>query len=241
MSRFWAEPQRLLIEPDALVVVGSGGSARRIAFDAAPDLALAAFAGESADLVRRGSRWQVSIADALVRYLVVRWPDGLRGRGERVAFVAHRFREVHGVVAPEWQIAVERTATRLPALACAAPAVLVAAIGDWARRNRVRLVGASGEFIATYNRVRPALAHPLGALAVQRAGRVTVGLWHDAVWHALRSQPLGSGGDAGLALFLESMRVGAGASGEGVMYCAGTGFDAPPGWRTVRLGDAAWA
>jgi hypothetical protein len=241
VSRFWAEPQRLLIEPDALCVGGSGAE-RRIAFDGPPDAALGRLAGESAEWIRRGSRWQVVLADALVRYLVIEWPAGLRGRTERAAYVVHRFREVHGLNGAQWQFAIERTATKLPALACAAPAGLADAIGAWARVNRLRLAGVTGEFIAAYNRTRPRITHPHGALAVQRRGRLTVGVWRDAAWQALRSQPLGPAGDPALGLFLESARVRAGADGDGgVLYCVGAMPEVSAGWRTVKLEEEAWA
>ena len=237
MSPFWVEPQRLLIDTDA-ICLGNNGAARRVEFNGMPEAGLAALTGESAGMIRRGARWHVLLADALVRYLVIHWPAGLRGRAEREAFVAHRFREVHGVVAPEWQIAIECSAADLPVLACAAPAVLVDAVGAWAQRNRQRVVGITGEFIGAYNRARSRLAYPLGALALQRGGRVTVGLWRDAAWQALRSQPLDPAGDAALGLFLESTRVWSGATEEGgVLYCLGAPFDTPVGWRTVTLED----
>ena len=132
----------------------------------------------------------VLLADALVRYLVIHWPAGLRGRSERTAFVAHRFREVHGVASPEWQIIVEPTAGKFPALACAAPAVLIDAVAEWARRHRVRLAGLSGEFVAAYNRARLRVSHRFGALGLQRGGRLTIGVQTSARdipdWDSLR-------------------------------------------------------
>jgi hypothetical protein len=236
VSRFWAEPRRLLVEADALAVVG-GAEWRRVGFDGEADAAFAASVPDA--LVPRGSRCQVLLADALVRYLVIQWPSGLRGRSERAAFVAHRFREVHAVTAPDWQIMVEPTAGGFPALACAAPAALIEAIAAWARRHRVRLAGLSGEFVAAYNRARPRVAHGFGALGLQRDGRLTIGMWHDAVWHALRSQPLGAGGDNAVGVMLASMRGRLGGEG-GVLYCFGPMLDAPAGWRAFMLGNDAW-
>lgn len=236
MSRFWAEPRRLLVEGDALCVLG-GGERRHVGFDGEADAAFAASAPDA--VVPGGSRCQVLLADALVRYLVIQWPSGLRGRSERAAFVAHRFREVHGVTAPEWQIMVEPTVGGFPALACAAPAVLIDAVAEWARRRRVRLAGLSGEFVAVYNRARPRLADRCGALGLQRGGRLTIGMWHDAVWQALRSQPLGAGGDNAIGVMLASMRGRLGGEG-GVLYCFGPALDAPAGWRAITLGNDAW-
>lgn len=236
MSRFWGEPRRLLVESDALSLVG-GGNRRRVAFDGAPDAALAASGPDA--LVPRGSRCQVLLADALVRYLVIQWPPGLRGRSERAAFVAHRFREVHGIAAPEWQLMVEPATGGFPVLACAAPAVLIDAVGEWAHRQRVRTVGLSGEFVAAYNRARPRVMHRVGALGLRRGGRVTIGMWDDAVWQALRSQPLGAGDENVIGPMLASMRGRLGGEG-GVMYCFGPALDVPAGWRAITLGNDAW-
>ncbi len=236
MSRFWAEPRRLLVDADGLTVTG-GGERRHVGFDGEADAAFAASAPDA--LMPRGGRCQVLLADALVRYLVIQWPSGLRRRSERAAFVAHRFHEVHGVRAPEWQIMVEPTAGGFPALACAAPAVLIEAIAEWTRRHRVRLTGLSGEFVAAYNRARPRVAHRFGALGLQRGGRLTIGMWHDAVWHALRSQPLGAGGDNAIGVMLASMRGRLGDE-DGVLYCFGPMLDVPAGWRAITLGNDAW-
>ena len=117
--------------------------------------------------------------------------------------------------------------------------MLVEAIGEWARRHRVRLVGLSGEFVAAYNRARPRVTDRFGALALLRGGRVTIGLWRDAAWQALRSQPLGAGGDAGLGLVLGALRGRFDDEG-GVLYSFGPTLDVPAGWRGVTLGADAW-
>lgn len=239
MSRSSAE-RCLLIERDA-ICVRHGTAERRIGFDWSPETALATLAAEPDSGVRRGARWEVVFADALVRYLVIRWPDGLRGRAEREAFVAHRFREVHAVGAPEWKIVVERAATGIPSLACAVPTLHAEAVAAWARANRLRLGAVTGEFIDAFNRVRPQLAHPFGALAVRRGGRLTVGLWRNALWQTLRSQPLGPDGNGSIGLFLESPDWRADGGEDGVLYCLGAAPATPRGWRVVSLEGGAWA
>lgn len=235
MSRFSADVRRLLIEPDA-IRVGHGATQTRLAYEWAPDVALAGLAAAVDGGVMRGSRWDVLFADAVVRYLIVQWPPGLRGGAEREAFLALRFREVHGVGAPEWRIVVERSAADFPVIACAVPAAHIEAVAVWGRENRLRFGNVTGEFLAVYNRVRPELESPFGALAVQRNGRITLGFWRDAQWQSLRSQPLGPAGDTSLGLYLESQSLRSGASGEaGVLYCIGEGPRVPAGWRKVAL------
>lgn len=239
MSRFWPEPRPLHVAPDALTI-DDAGERRRIAFAGPPELGFAVAAGALAP--RRGSRWQVVLADALVRYLVIAWPAGLKGRAERAAFIAHRFREVHGVSAPEWRIATEPAAAGAPLVACAAPTALIGAIEGWTGSQRLRLDGITGEFVAIYHRSRQSLDAPTAALAVRCGNRLTIGLWRDGLWSALRSQPLGMSGEAALRLLLDAPRRRDRADdGDGVLYCIGVSLTAPPGWHVVALDGEMFA
>ncbi|HJV26885.1 MAG TPA: hypothetical protein VJ673_14450 [Aromatoleum sp.] len=241
MSRWWPEPFRLLVEPDAFDVAARG-PLRRVEFAGRPQEALPLLSQEGDPAIRPNTIWEVLLADGLVRYLVVEWPAGLRGRPERAAFVAHRFREVHGIESPEWQFAIEPSVTGVPTIACAAPVELIAAVDEWAARNRLRIARITGEFVATYNRLRSRLDNPLGALAIERGGRLTVGLWHDATWLALRSQPQGAGGANPLGQLLQALQARAGKQADGgTLYRAGTDLEAPGGWASVALGGEAWA
>lgn len=241
MSRSSADVRRLLVEPDAIRVLG-GAAPVRIPYQWAPDEALTALASDPLAGVSRGARWEVLFADRLVRYVVVRWPEGLRGAAEREAVVALRFREVHGIGAPDWRIAVERNASRIPSIASAVPATHVEAIVSWVHAHGLRLEAMTTEFISIYNRVRPRLDSPFGALAVQREGRITVGLWRDAQWQSVRSQPLPAGGEASLAIFLDAQTLRAGMLGERPpLYCIGCGPEVPPGWEKLGLGGHEWA
>src|SRR5690606_7761244 len=128
----------------------------------------------------RGRPLRVQLADAWLRYLVVNWPPGLRTAGERAAFLAHRFAEVHGVATPEWVVQADRDAHDLPALGCAAPAAVIAAVQGFAARHGFTLAGIEADFVATYNRLRARFREADGepaALAVLHDGRLTVGLW----------------------------------------------------------------
>ena len=106
MSRSTAETL-LRLEREAWVLDGPDGM-RRCALDGgAPASALDALQPPAP---ARGRALHVRLADAWLRYLVVSWPQGLRTSGERAAFLAHRFGEVHGVGAPEWVVQADRDA-----------------------------------------------------------------------------------------------------------------------------------
>lgn len=222
--------------------LGTGPGARRIAFNGAlPAAALEALDAAAASPRRR---LQVVLDDSWLRYLVVRWPDALRGRDERQAYLAHRFHEVHGIAEPEWTFAFDRGPVHFPVLACAAQHAVTDGIEAFARARRLRLVGVAGSFVHCFNRLQGRLdsaAGALGALAVARGSRLTVGLWRDGAWQALRSQNVGEHGPQVLRQTLESWTLRApGADGAGVLYTSGIVPAAPSGWRAEDAGDAAW-
>ena len=203
MSRSTAETL-LRLERDAWVLDGPDGTRRCALEGGAPAAALDALQPPAPG---RGRALRVRVADAWLRYLVVNWPQGLRTAGERAAFLAHRFGEVHGVGAPEWVVQADRDAHDLPALGCAAPAAVIAAVQGFAARHGYTLAGIEGGFIATYNRLRARFREPDGepaALAVLHDGRLTVGLWRSGAWRGVRSQPVRDDGATALRLMLEA-------------------------------------
>jgi hypothetical protein len=211
----------------------------------------------------RGGRLAVELADAWLRYLVIDWPVGLKGGDERQAWVAERFRSVHGVNAIDWVISVDRAAAGRSVLACAAPRALVEALTRFAADHRLRFVSLTGSFVATYNTLHggaalAADAEPLGALGLRRDGRLTLGLWSRGQWRRVRS--VAAGADAGqilgrtLAGWLPGLSVAAGEgkgvrSGEvfapGVLHLLGIGIEPeeaealPGNWRLQVIGDVA--
>jgi hypothetical protein len=228
VSPFWAEAATLELAPERARL-------------GARELPLAgplpeALAGLPADLLPRGRRLRVVLDDGLLRYALIHWPAGLARGAEREAYVAHRLREVHGIAAPEWRWQVDPESAPRPALACAAPTVLVEALRRLVSDRGWTLVALTGAFPHRYNQARRRLKAPLGALLVEGAGRFTLGLWRDGAWAGLRSQPGGAERAATLGLLLGA----AGLAGEpGTLFVDGPACDPPPGWRVESLGGAA--
>ncbi len=227
MSRFWARAETLHLGPDALAAAGKS-------HPLAGDLA-AALASVPPNWLPRGTRCRVVLDDALLRYALVRWPAGVGGRGEQAAYVAHRLREVHGIGAPEWQWQVDREAPPRPAVVCAMPAALLAAIRRLAGEQGWRIESIQGAFCALFNDRRRELSASLGALVWWRPGRSTIGVWQDGAWLGLRSQAVE--GDAGAALALALASMGA-ANQSGVVY-ASKGLSVPAGWTACLLGESS--
>lgn len=242
---------RLRLDADAWVLTTPAGT-RRQPLDGAPALQLERFEHDLP--VLRGTRLNVVLGDGWLRYLVLRWPTTVRKHDERQAYLAHRFREVHGVVSPEWVWVLERDTVSFPRLVCAVPAALLRAVQAFADRRRLHLASVTGEFVACFNALLPEFREPrgvFGALAVARGGRVTVGLWRDAAWQALSSQPVGEGTGAGAGTvqrMLEGWCAAATGTGEGaaradpphgVLYALGLEASAPAGWE-VRGEEGLW-
>lgn len=249
MSRSTAETL-LRLEREAWVLQEPGGQVRWALDGAAPAAALERLQPAGG---LRGRRLRVRLADAWLRYLVVRWPQGVRSAAERAAFLAHRFAEVHGIASPDWVLAADRDAHDLPALACAAPAPVVAAVQGFAARHGCVLDGISGEFITAYNTLRRRFDEADGAraaLALLRDGRLTVGMWAGGAWAGVRSQAVRDDGAAALRLMLEAWmrdaapdarptaQGAARAQPGGVVYAAGFAGELPAAWRRVDLGPA---
>lgn len=230
---------RLRLTPDAWLLRGPAGE-QRAPFEGDPAPALAQLAPGG-----RGGRLEVVLGDGALRYLALRWPAGVRSGGERAAWLAHRFAQVHGVAAPEWTIVTDRDAVGASALACAVPAALVAAVRGFADARRLRLGGVAGGFIDVYNRLRRGFdeaAGEFGALALARDGRLSVGLWRSGEWLGLRSQAQGPDVAAAARAMLEAWRLGSGQDeAVGTLYAVGFAPAAPAGWRSLRREDAAWA
>lgn len=231
----------LLLDADAWVMI-TPDELRRQTLDGAPAVQLENL---QTGRLRNNARVSVVLHDVWLRHLVVYWPQGVSSRAERAAFLAHRFREVHGVGAPEWALAVDRNSVGQTALASAVPAALVSAIQGFVRSRNMRLDGVVGDFAACFNRWQSSFNEPrdvFGALVVARNGRVTAGLWRDGDWQALRGQPVTDDASATVRTMLGSWTLG-GAIGQaaqatplGELHSVGLDIGSPPGWRVTRCG-----
>lgn len=197
MSRFSAEPWQLTLD----------GCGWRLSRDHAELSApvqgdsttlAAALATLDTQAPLRGGRLAVELRDKLLRYLVIEWPAGLRGRAERQAWVSERFREVHGADAALWVFALDREGGSARQLACAAPRDVVEAVSAFAAARRLRITAFRGSFIAAVNRVRNGLDAGTGGLALQGDGQLTMGIWRDGEWRRIRS--MAASDDSGAAL-----------------------------------------
>lgn len=230
MSLSWFEPLRLQVGPDSLLLSRRGQPLGEAPLEAGWAGALAALPTSPT-----WARLHVEVADRHARYLRLAWPEGLR-RTERQVWVASRFHSVFG--SGPWLTLADRDAFRLPALAAALPTGLVEALKVWATERRLRLTSLQAAFVADYNR-HCRHFHDDGAFARREDGRLTLGLWRDGQWQAVRSQPLACAGCSGEALGqLLATLPAARAVAAGTLYIAGSPpppASLPAGWQALDL------
>lgn len=229
---------QLRLDGEAWTLHTSDGVQRR-EVAGVPEVALAHIEAR----VSNGKRsLSVILGDTWLRYLVIPWPPGMWRGDERRGFMEHRFRRVHEVGEPDWVLTMDRGVVNYPALACAVPAPLLNAVRDFAEVRNLSLASITGDFPASFNACRRRLDEPpgtLAALALLRGSRLTVGLWRDGAWLAVRSQNVAALGADLLQVLLESWRVefaaGGGPDERGVLYAAGPVAMGPAAWRRVSV------
>lgn len=229
---------QLRLDGEAWTLRTADGIQRQV-LAATPEAALAQIEGRAVGDKRGLS---VILGDAWLRYLVLTWPPGMQRSDERRNFMAHRFQRVHEIAEPDWLWTMDRAVADYPALACAVPVPLLNAVRDFAEVRNLSLASVTGDFPATFNACRRRFDEPagsLGALALLRGSRLTVGLWRDGAWLAVRSQNVGGPAAELLPVLLESWRVefaaAGGAGDSGVFYAAGPVLNDSPAWRRVVL------
>ena len=230
MSRFWAEPVRLHLHADACELLG-----QRLPLDAGAQPWPAALV----DALPPRAKVRACLADHWLRYLVVRWPAAVRGKREREAWLAHQFKTVHGIDMADWMVAMDADPVDDACLVCAAPTALIAGLHARLAPRKARLASLTGAFVAEFNRVRRQCAARDGALLVQAGARMTLGVWRDGQWRALRSQRVADGDTDAARRVLAQWRVTGEAAPAGVAYTVGARPALPEGWQLVTLEAAA--
>lgn len=224
----------LRLEADAWLLC-TRDAERRLVHSGVPALALDELAK---GMRERGARLRVVLGDGWLRYLVLRWPQGVVSREERSAYMAHRFREVHQVAEPDWVLSMDRDVVAFPAFACAAPAPLIAALQLFAKVRGLQLGSITGDFVDRFNLLQRSFSEApgcLGALAVARGARLSVGLWRDGAWQAVRSRMMGQDASAELQHMLDGWHAELAPAEAGVLYALGIVPAKSRDWRVMQL------
>jgi hypothetical protein len=167
------------------------------------------------------ARLAVILDNAWTRFQVVRFPARVDAAEERQAFLAESFRRVFGPEAQAWTIAAEPAWFGLPVMAVAVDRTLMAALSEFAGRQRMRLGSVRPAFVDAFNRARPLMSGPQGAFAQIGGERVCIALWREQRWHAVRSQPIEAGARGAIGAMLAQMLANVDAPmASGTLYLA---------------------
>lgn len=142
-----------------------------------------------------GSVVRLVLASAFVRYAVVELDRKACSQAEVNALLAHRFRGIYGGVADQWQISVDEKAFGTRRLACAMDRVMLDALRQMCRVNRLRLQAIQPNLALRYNQLRRQLRAERLIFALVEPESLTLATFISGQWsqvHTVR----GSGGIA---------------------------------------------
>lgn len=204
MSLLWRNHVRIGLCPDRLIVAGQrkgllpgrrseqshrdilaldsmdGASPWRAAVEALPG-ALEMAGGEKPEVT-------VVLSNHFARYLLLPWNAQLKTEAEWESLARHRLSSVYGSNAEDWLLQSSQTAHEGPRVVCAADRAMVEALGDQVTACGAVLASVQPYLMAAFNRVRSLIGQRSCWLVLEERGRLTLALFGQGGWHAIRSR-----------------------------------------------------
>ncbi|MBI4984023.1 MAG: hypothetical protein HZC24_01375 [Rhodocyclales bacterium] len=194
------------------IVAGDGGDAKGTA-KRRYDRALAALEAALPAYARPQTAATLIISNHFSRYLLVPWSEELAGDDERLAFAQHRFRELYGDVANQWELRLSPTRDGAPQLSSAVDRRLLTAMRDIFARKGVAIASIQPHLMAAYNGAFPLLQKRSAWLGLVEPGMLFLALLQKGQWVRLRSLRIGDDWHEELPQLLEREACLAGAAG----------------------------
>jgi hypothetical protein len=133
------------------------------------------------------ARARVVLSSGLVHYAVLPWNPALAGAEQDRIFLGHRFRQLYGDAAAQWQLRCEYASAGRARLASAVDVRLIDALKGLLGGHGIKLQSIVPALADSVNRYRTRLDRPSAWLACQEEGCLCVARWHDWEWVAARS------------------------------------------------------
>lgn len=128
----------------------------------------------------------VFLSDRFVRYQHLPWHDGINGERERQALASHRFRQVYGEVAGQWELALTDDMPGNASMVCAIDHALLEALRGIG--TNAHLISVQPLFVAAYNRaLQKCKGHQFWFVHVE-PGRVCMALLKSGQSKAVRNE-----------------------------------------------------
>ncbi len=126
------------------------------------------------------------LPNALVRYAVVPWSDGLASPDEEAAYVRHHFARVHGERAKAWVVRASPERRGRPRLCSAVDRETIESVKKSFAGKKARLVSIQPALMAAFNRVRKDIPREGAWLVMTDGERSCVALYSDG-WRSVQN------------------------------------------------------
>ena len=149
--------------------------------------------GGLADLpeIRRGARVVAIVSSYRARYLLLPWSTNLSSENDWKAYAQHRFSEIFGPQAGDWDFRVSPSRRGAARLACGIERLLLDALRRKAAESGALLVSVRPALMDAFNAQRRAFRRAPGWLVAADQGRLTLALIVQGVWELVRVRNVG--------------------------------------------------
>jgi len=149
--------------------------------------------GGLADLpeIPRGARVAAIVSSYHARYLLLPWSTNLSSENDWKAYAHHRFSEVFGPQAEDWDVRVSPSRRGAARLACGIERSLLDDLRRKVAESGARLVSVRPGLMDAFNARRRAFRRAPGWLVAADQGRLTLALLVQGVWELVRVRNVG--------------------------------------------------
>jgi hypothetical protein len=200
VSLLWRNKLRIGLCPDRLIVAGERTGLRQkdlrkeiipvesgsdnpswlAAVDALPS------AMEPSDVAKL--EVTVIVSNHFMRYALLPWNAELRTEAEWESLARHRLAGVYGTTVEDWMLQSSKTGAQGARVVCAADRTMLDAIIERVTGTGAKLVSIQPYLMAAFNRVRGRVGKESCWLVLEERDRLTMAMFRDGAWQAIRSR-----------------------------------------------------
>ncbi|MGE5493185.1 MAG: hypothetical protein ACM31P_18090 [Actinomycetota bacterium] len=155
--------------------------------------ALATLAGALPGRQWKHAELRAILSNHFAHYLLIPWQEKLSGEDDLLALVRHRFTEVYGDAADDWEILWSEGKPPAPYLACAVDRRLLVGLRDASSAAGLPLTSIRPYLLAAFNRWRRELDGRKDWFLLAEEGRLCLAWFREGEWAGVHCQSVGDG------------------------------------------------
>ena len=124
----------------------------------------------------------VVLSNHFVRYACIPWNKNVSGEDEQLALARHRFTQIYGDAAQEWQLRLSHAQGDAPTLASAVDTGLLGAVRQSLAQNKLDLLSIQPYLMAGFNRYASRINKDNVWFAAVEAGKLCLALLKGGQW-----------------------------------------------------------